>query len=76
MRKWLDGVEAFVSEHGFIPVGDVEQLDKLLDASNVSTTLKALIGNSDVFGLPGVHSDSKISIFFNKTKCNSFINSV
>ncbi|RVE43477.1 hypothetical protein evm_011875 [Chilo suppressalis] len=34
VRKWLDSVEKFVSENDVIPVGDVEQLDKLLDASN------------------------------------------
>lgn len=36
LKKWLDNLDEFVTENSSIPVGDVEQLDRLLDASNVS----------------------------------------
>ncbi|XP_028157710.1 dystrophin, isoforms A/C/F/G/H-like [Ostrinia furnacalis] len=34
LSKWLGNVEEFVSENSSIPVGEVEQLEKLLDISN------------------------------------------
>ncbi|KAL0868146.1 hypothetical protein ABMA27_007698, partial [Loxostege sticticalis] len=34
LKQWLDNLDEFVTENSSIPVGDVEQLDRLIDASN------------------------------------------
>lgn len=39
VNQWLDKMESFVNENKYIPVGEVEHLDKSLEASNVSKRL-------------------------------------
>ncbi|KAG6458770.1 hypothetical protein O3G_MSEX011047, partial [Manduca sexta] len=34
LKQWLDGVERFLEENEYIPVGEVEPLERLLDTSN------------------------------------------
>lgn len=36
LSEWLDLVETFLRDNSYIPVGESELLDRLLDASNVS----------------------------------------
>lgn len=36
LARWLDAVELWLSEHSAVPLGEQDQLERLLDASNVS----------------------------------------
>lgn len=55
LTAWLDAVEAFLQENAYIPIGESEQLDRLLDASNVSAAGLGLASSGGVLGVTQYH---------------------
>lgn len=55
LARWLDALESFVRDTR-VPLGDQEQLELLLDKSNVSNSATALVSDSYRIDSPLIHA--------------------